>query len=192
VRGSRRYYHVVGGQDGVVSRHSAGAGQSLNVEVIPDKGHIDIVRPSSSADISFLLVKQAALRLFSDRGDDLAELRKSVHQRDAAKVAGLVVNCGRSWIETDQAADAIQLFREIEQTFDPNSIEVIWSQYLAAIAILLRDRSAPPSAFDSSFLAREPPGQTQAKIPCRYSTMRTGPPPWPLHFCARKRCPGFF
>ena len=149
--------YVVGGQDAVVSRHSAGADQSVKVEVIPNKGHSDIVKPNSAADISFLLVKQAALRLLTDRGDDLAELKKAVHQRDSAKVAGLVINRGRSWIETSEAADAIAFFREVEQTFDPNSIEVIWSQYLAAIAVLFRDRSAPASAFNSSFLARAEP-----------------------------------
>jgi predicted alpha/beta hydrolase family esterase len=149
--------YVIGGQDAVVSRHSAGVGQSLNVEVIPDKGHADIVRPTSSADISFLLVRRAILRLLSDRGDDLAELRRAIDRRDSTTAAALVINRGRSWIESGEAADAIAIFREIEQAFEPNSIEVIWSQYLAAIAILFRDRSAPETVFGPSFFARAEP-----------------------------------
>ena len=148
---------VIGSQDSVVSRQSAGAGYGAKVEVIPDKVHIDIVKPHSRSDISFLLVKQAALRLMTDYGDDLAALKRAVQQRDSAAVAGLVISRGRSWIETSEGANAIELFREIEKVFDPNSIEVVWSQYLATIALLLRDRSAPASAFDSSFLVRAEP-----------------------------------
>ena len=51
--------YVIGGQDAIVSRHSAGAGNIRGrVEVIPDKGHIDIVKPNSAADISYLLVRR--------------------------------------------------------------------------------------------------------------------------------------
>jgi pimeloyl-ACP methyl ester carboxylesterase len=146
--------YVVGGQDAVVSRQSAAAIPGAKVEVIADKGHVDIVKPKSRSDVSFLLVQQAARRLLTDRGDDLAELKKAVEQRDSTKVIGLVVNRGRSWIETSEADEAISLFKKIESTFDPGSIEVVWTQYLAAIALLFRDRSAPVSTFDHSFLER--------------------------------------
>jgi len=52
---------------------------------------------------------------------------------------------------------AIALFQQIVQTFDPNSIEVVWSQYLATIALLFRDRLALASAFDQSILDRAEP-----------------------------------
>ncbi len=149
--------YVIGSQDSVVSRQSAGAGHGAEVEVIPNKGHIDIVKPDSPWDISFLLVKKAALRLMTDSGDDLAALKTAVQQRDSIKVASLVINRGRSWIETSEAADAIELLREIQRTFESNSIEAVWSQYLEMIALLFRDRSAPASAFGSSFLARAEP-----------------------------------
>jgi predicted alpha/beta hydrolase family esterase/tetratricopeptide (TPR) repeat protein len=149
--------YVVGGQDAIVSRHSAGAGRGLNVEFISDKGHSDIVKPKSVDDISFLLVKQAALRLLSDRGDDLAELRNAIQRHDSSKVAGLVINRGRSWIETSEAVDAIVLLRDVERLFEPSSIEAVWSHYLIAIAILFRERIAPASEFDDSFLARAQP-----------------------------------
>ena len=55
--------YVVGGQDTYVSRESAGGGLGTKVELIPDKGHLDIVKPTTKDDISFLLVRQAALRL---------------------------------------------------------------------------------------------------------------------------------
>ena len=149
--------YVIGGQDSFVSRQSATAGQGENVEVIPDKGHMDIVKPRTRSDISFLLVKQAALRLLTDRGDDLVALRRAIQQHDSAKVAGLILSRGRSWIETSEAADAIALFQQIEEIFEPDSIEVVWSQYLAAIALLFRDRSSPASAFDQSMLQRAEP-----------------------------------
>lgn len=149
--------YVIGSQDSVVSRQSAGAGHGAEVEVIPDKGHADIVKPKSSWDISYLLVKQAANRLLTDRNDDLAALGRAIEERDTAKVAGLVINRGRSWIETSEAPVAIALFQQIVQTFDPNSIEVVWSQYLATIALLFRDRLALASAFDQSILDRAEP-----------------------------------
>jgi tetratricopeptide (TPR) repeat protein len=146
--------YVVGGQDAVVSRESAGVGQGARVELVSDKGHIDIVKPATKNDISFLLVREAALRLLSDRGDDFAELKRALQRSDHTTVAALVINRGRSWIETDEATEALALFQEIERTFEPGSIEVVWSQYLSAVALLFRDRSAPPSAFDQSMLER--------------------------------------
>ena len=78
-------------------------------------------------------------------------------RHDSARVAALVVNRGRSWIETEEASEALALFQKIESTFEPGSVEVVWSQYLAAIAVLFRDRAAPPSAFDQSILDRAEP-----------------------------------
>jgi tetratricopeptide (TPR) repeat protein len=118
---------------------------------------MDIVKPKGNSEISFLLVKQAALRLLTDSGDDLAELKRAVERRDSSAVAALVVNRGRSWIETTEAAEAMTIFETIAQVFQPNSIEVVWTQYLSAIALLFRDRSAPAEAFDDRFLQRAEP-----------------------------------
>jgi Alpha/beta hydrolase family len=146
--------YVAGGQDAVVSRQSARAGQSVRLEFIPDKGHIDIVKPANHLDTSFLLVKQVAQRLLVDWGDDLADLRVAVEQRDSTKAQNLIIARGRSWIETEDAPDAIKLLEQVEQIFDRDSIEVVWSQYLRSIARLFRERLAPPEAFNESFLDR--------------------------------------
>ena len=146
--------YVVGGQDACVSRHSAGAGLGAKVELIPDKGHIDVVKPTKKDDIAFLLLKKAALRLLSDRRSDLAALKSAIEKKNSTEVAALIVNRGRTWIETEEAPEAQNLFKDVERIFDADSIEVIWSQYLSSITDLFRERAAPANAFDQSMLDR--------------------------------------
>ena len=146
--------YVVAGQDGVVSRESASAGQRANVEMIPHKNHVNIVKPDDSNDVAFLLVKREAHQLLTDVADDLTEVKRAIAENNSVRLISLLINRGRSWIEGTEAGEAIALFSEIETKFDPDFKQVIWSHYLSAIAQLFRERIPPAAAFDDRYLAR--------------------------------------
>jgi tetratricopeptide (TPR) repeat protein len=145
--------YVVAGQDGVVSRDSASAGQHGNVRIIQNKNHTDVIKPSNDTDIAFLLVRQVAMSLLIGVADDIDNLRTSIQYSDIHAMNALLINRGRSWIETDKSEEIIALLNEIENKYDPNSKQVVWAHYLASIARLFRDRTPPVIAFDNAFLA---------------------------------------
>lgn len=66
--------YVVGGQDRVVSEHSArSAWGEPSVDVVPDRGHRDLVKPRDAEDLSYLILKRFVLAQSAPRASTLIE-----------------------------------------------------------------------------------------------------------------------
>jgi tetratricopeptide (TPR) repeat protein len=142
--------YVVAGQDQVVDINSAGGPPGTLKEMVSEKGHIDEVKPENANDLSFLIVKQTALRLLQDGNKDLSDARTAILERDEHSLLPLVANKGRSWIETADADTATDVLESISLQFAGNAQLIVWSQYLLAIARLFKYRDASSTAFDDS------------------------------------------
>ena len=146
--------YVVAGQDQVVDPASASGPPGTLREMISDRGHIDVVKPSIANDLAFLIVKQTALRLLSDGNQDLAAVTSAVSEGDEHSLLPLVANRGRSWIETAEADTAIELLERIVARFNSAAPAVIWSRYLLAIARLFKYRDSSSTTFDDELVQR--------------------------------------
>lgn len=144
--------YVIGGQDAIVSRNSAAPPGTLTIELVADKGHIEIVKPKDDGDISYLIVKDVASKVFFGEERTLSDARTALANRDGYALAALVANRGRSWIETTEASAAVELLRQITVSQPPNSVEAVWSRYLIALYRLLRDRETSSTAFDEQLI----------------------------------------
>lgn len=143
--------NVVAGQDMVIAAITHH--EIPNTEMIPDKGHGDIVKPSNDDDVSFLIVKQAALELVSnDREADLVLAREAIEEKNSYALTNLIANRGRSWLETTFADNAIDILTEVVAAFDSTTPEVVWSQYLLAISRLFREGDASSTAFNDDLI----------------------------------------
>ncbi|MCF4123878.1 esterase/lipase family protein [Methylobacterium sp. SyP6R] len=146
--------YVVGGQDAVVSRLSSMGLSGAQPEVLPDKNHKTISKPTSITDLNYLIVKRACLRCLNSWGDDLVYFREAIRDRNETAAEALVLNKGRSWIETSEVVAAIDLLNDTRRSFSQNSSVVVFSEYLSKIAHLFIDKSAPSGSFDDFFMER--------------------------------------
>jgi pimeloyl-ACP methyl ester carboxylesterase len=146
-----RVEYIIGGSDVIVTTES-GAPRGSNPKLIPGRGHIDIVKPGDTSEMSYLIVKHLIRSLFFDDSDDLNALRIAIAEGNRQAVLALVANHGRSWIETTEADVAIALLTQVSTTFSPSAAEVIWARYLIAISRLFRDRDTSSTTFDDAFI----------------------------------------
>lgn len=145
--------YVSAAQDSIVSKESAEGPRTSRREVDLGKGHINIVKPTSSDDFAFLFVKAAAKRVIYDKNADYAALQSAISEGDSHTAELLVATRGRSWIERPDADRAIEILERVVQRFDPSSAEVIWSRYLLVIARLFRARDTSSTAIDDELLS---------------------------------------
>lgn len=141
--------YVVGGLDAVVSRESSGLRHSKTIEFIPEKGHIDIVKPKDENDLVFLILKRSIKNSITSTSDehDLDRLGASLENNDISSVSTLLFNKGRSWIESASSEKALDLLNKLIEKFDPSSKEALWSKYLVAISRLFKYRTLPDQLF---------------------------------------------
>jgi tetratricopeptide (TPR) repeat protein len=149
-----RTFYVTGGQDQVVDAKSSEGPPGSYHDTIADAGHISIIKPESAHDLSFLIVKQTAVRLLSDGNQDISLATLALQQADKHSLLPLIVNKGRSWIETEDADQAVELLQSIASKFDAADEVVVWSRYLLAIARLFKYRDASSTAFDDELVQR--------------------------------------
>ncbi|MDH6260009.1 alpha/beta fold hydrolase [Bradyrhizobium sp. BR13661] len=143
-----RTTYIVAGQDAIVSTESASGPPGASREVIPRCGHIDVVKPASDNDISFLIVRRIAIEFLRDRNEELTQLAQAIAEGNEYAAAHLVASKGRSWIETAESDRAIELFGQVVERFQSSSPAFIWSAYLMALARLFRFRENSSTAFD--------------------------------------------
>lgn len=144
--------YVVGGQDAIVDRLSAGP-PGTSPHVVAAKGHGDLVKPSNDTDISYLIVKRTVSRLFLDNVDDIESAREALRAGDTDRLIAQIAGRGRSWIETTYADAAVEMLQEVARSGRPGSAEVIWSRYFIALSRLFRDGEASGSAFSNQLIA---------------------------------------
>ncbi|MCK1298373.1 hypothetical protein IVB33_39010 [Bradyrhizobium sp. 24] len=145
--------YVAAGQDACVSKKSAEGPRTSRREIDLYKGHIDIVKPRTSDDLAFLIVKAAAKRVIYDKNADYSALQDAINNGDSHSAEVLVATRGRSWIERHDADRAIELLERVIQRFDPSSAEVVWSKYLLIIARLFKSQDTSSTAIDDALLA---------------------------------------
>ncbi len=146
--------YVVGGLDAVVSRESSGLRHSKQIELIPEKGHIDIVKPKDANDLAFLILKRSIKNSITSTSDehDLNRLSASLKNNDISSVSTLLFNKGRSWIESVTSERALDLLNELIEKSDPSSKEALWSRYLIAISRLFKYRTPPKELFSLNLI----------------------------------------
>jgi pimeloyl-ACP methyl ester carboxylesterase len=149
-----RTFYVTAGQDQVVHAKSSEGPPGSHHDTIANAGHISVIKPESAHDLSFLIVKQTAVRLLSDGNQDIAAANSALGQGDKHSLLPLIVNKGRSWIETEDADQAVELLQSIASRFDSADEVVVWSRYLLAIARLFKYRDASSTAFDDKLIQR--------------------------------------
>jgi hypothetical protein len=145
--------YVAAGQDSCVTKLSAEGPRTSRREIDLSKGHIDIVKPTSSDDYAFLIVKAAAKRVIYDKNADYSALQDAIDRSDSHAAEHLVATRGRSWIERKDADRAIGVLERVVQSFDPSSAEVVWSRYLLTIARLFRSRDTSSTAIDDKLIS---------------------------------------
>ncbi len=143
-----RTTYIVAGQDAIVSSESAGGPPGASREMIAKCGHIDVVKPKTEQDLSFLIVRRIALEILRDRNEELSALSQAIGDGNEYAAAHLVASKGRSWIETAESDRAIELFGEATKRFASSTRAFIWSVYLMALARLFRFGEHSSTAFD--------------------------------------------
>lgn len=85
---SVRSHYVVAAQDGVVEQHSSQQSwDNEDVEVVPDRGHVDVVKPESGEDLSFLILKRKIIDYtVSASIPQLTAEKKSRYQAASTKI----------------------------------------------------------------------------------------------------------
>jgi predicted alpha/beta hydrolase family esterase/tetratricopeptide (TPR) repeat protein len=144
--------YVIAGQDSIVDKTSAGGPPGSRRELIPDRGHIDVVKPNNSNELAFLILKTTVRRILNEQHPDLAAATTALQNNDSHALESLIASRGRSWIETTSADRGIELLEEVVAKFHPTSAEVIWSRYLLIIARLFRFRDTSSSAVDDDLV----------------------------------------
>nr|WP_276555633.1 alpha/beta fold hydrolase [Bradyrhizobium elkanii] len=144
--------YVAAGKDACVTKNSAEGPQTSRRDIDVLKGHIDIVKPTSSGDLAFLIVKAAAKRVIYDKNADYAKLLDAINNGDSHSAEHLVATKGRSWIERQDSDRAIDVLERVVKRFDATSAEVIWSKYLLVIARLFRSGDTSSTAIDDDLI----------------------------------------
>jgi len=90
--------YVVGALDSVVDEYSARSswGQQ-NVDVVPDRGHIDLVKPQNDSDLSYLILKRFVISLANPPSPDSAKLIQLYKTRSAVSVSTKPVSTNKSY-----------------------------------------------------------------------------------------------
>lgn len=148
--------YVVAGQDVVVGRESAGINNTPFAELIPDKDHSSIIQPDPDDrdDLSYLILRNFINEILEElyERNHLIDLSEAIETNDQSKIEALIINKGRSWIESEYREEAIELLGIIVGKYETKSILVIWSKYLIAISKLFRDRVFSPELCHETIL----------------------------------------
>ncbi len=121
--------YIVGAMDRVVSEGSARSyWGNRNVDVVADRGHIELVKPKGADDMPYLILKQFVISLAPTTSEQIGAVRLGVEgmasKMDLAEVRAIVI---KSQSVLRGLADQIKLLRAYKSLHD--SLHIVKLQY---------------------------------------------------------------